>query len=115
MLPPRLRSRSSRDPRRRTSTSRSPETTTPCGASTTAPSLPDIEAQFSPQNYLVTHSILYTVDPFSQMGVLTTTKLNDNWTVQLGVNGSNDVAVWNSAARASLQACVRERDLPARH
>ena len=70
-------------------------------------SLPDIEAQFSPNNYLVTHSILYTVDPFSQMGVLTTTKLNDNWTVQLGINGSNDVAVWNSAARASLQACVR--------
>jgi len=70
-------------------------------------SLPDIEAQFSPNNYLVTHSILYTVDPYTQMGVLTTTKLNDNWTVQLGINGSNDVAVWNSAARASLQACVR--------
>ena len=70
-------------------------------------SLPDIEAQFSPNNYLVTHSILYTVDPYTQMGVLTTTKLNDNWTVQLGINGSNDVAVWNRDARPSLQACVR--------
>jgi hypothetical protein len=70
-------------------------------------SLPDIEAQFSPNNYLVTHSILYTVDPYTQMGVMTTTKLSDQWTVQLGINGSNDVAVWNPAARASLQACVR--------
>jgi hypothetical protein len=70
-------------------------------------SLPDIEAQFSPNNYLITHSILYTVDPYTQMGVMTTTKLNDNWTVQLGVNGSNDTAVWNSSARPTLQACVR--------
>ncbi|GAB2535182.1 outer membrane beta-barrel protein [Rhodanobacter koreensis] len=70
-------------------------------------SLPDIEAQFSPQNYLMTHSILYTVDPYTQMGVMTTTKLNDQWTVQLGINGSNDTAVWNSAARPTLQACVR--------
>ena len=70
-------------------------------------SLPDIEAQFSPQNYLMTHSILYTVDPYTQMGVMTTTKLSDQWTVQLGVNGSNDTAVWNSTARPTLQACVR--------
>ena len=70
-------------------------------------SLPDIEAQFSPQNYLMSHSILYTVDPYTQMGVMTTTKLNDQWTVQLGINGSNDTAVWNSAARPTLQACVR--------
>lgn len=70
-------------------------------------SLPDIEAQFSPNNYLVTHSILYTVDPYTQMGVMTTTKLSDQWTVQVGVNASNDVAVWNSAARPTLQTCVR--------
>ena len=70
-------------------------------------SLPDIEAQFSPNNYLVTHSILYTVDPYTQMGILTTTKLNDQWTLQVGIDGSNDVAVWNRAARPSLQACVR--------
>ncbi|WP_114238797.1 outer membrane beta-barrel protein [Dyella sp. C9] len=70
-------------------------------------SLPDIEAQFSPQNYLVTHSILYTVDPYTQMGVMTTTRLNSQWTLQVGINGSNDTAVWNSAARPTLQACVR--------
>lgn len=70
-------------------------------------SLPDIEAQFSPNNYLMTHSILYTTDPYTQMGVLTTTRLGEQWTLQLGLNGSNDVALWNHDARPSLQACVR--------
>ncbi|WP_445144576.1 outer membrane beta-barrel protein [Dyella sp. Tek66A03] len=70
-------------------------------------SLPDIEAQFAPQNYLVTHSILYTVDPYTQTGVMTTTKLSSQWTFQIGINASNDVAPWNSSARPSLQTCVR--------
>lgn len=70
-------------------------------------SLPDIEAQFSPNNYLVTHSVLYTVDPYTQMGVMTTTRLNAQWTLQVGINGGNDTAVWNHSARPTLQACVR--------
>jgi len=70
-------------------------------------SLPDIEAQFAPQNYLLTHSILYTVDAYTNVGVLTTTKLSDQWTVQLGVHGGDDSAPWNSSSRVSLQGCVR--------
>ncbi|RDS80699.1 outer membrane beta-barrel protein [Dyella psychrodurans] len=70
-------------------------------------SLPDIEAQFSPQNFLMTHSILYTVDPYTQTGILTTTRLSQQWTFQLGIDASNDVAPWNSSARPSLQTCVR--------
>jgi hypothetical protein len=70
-------------------------------------SLPDIEAQFSPQNYLMTHSILYTVDPYTQTGIMTTTRLSRQWTFQIGINASNDVAPWNRSARPSLQTCVR--------
>lgn len=70
-------------------------------------SLPDIEAQFSPQNYLMTHSILYTVDPYTQMGVMTTTRLSPQWTFQIGVNAGNDTAPWNPSARPALQTCVR--------
>ena len=54
-------------------------------------SLPDIEAQFAPNNYLLTHSILYTVDAYTNVGVLTTTKLSDQWTVQVGLHGGDDV------------------------
>jgi Putative beta-barrel porin-2, OmpL-like. bbp2 len=70
-------------------------------------SLPDIEAQFAPQNYLMTHSILYTFDAYTNVGVLTTTKLSDQWTVQFGVHGGDDSAPWNGSSRPSLQACVR--------
>jgi hypothetical protein len=70
-------------------------------------SIPDIEAQFSPQNYLMTHSILYTVDPYTQTGIMTTTRLSQQWTFQIGVNASNDTAPWNGSARPSLQTCVR--------
>lgn len=70
-------------------------------------SLPDIEAQFSPQNYLMTHSILYTADPYTQTGVMTTTRLSQQWTFQIGINASNDTAPWNRSARPSLQTCVR--------
>ena len=70
-------------------------------------SIPDIEAQFAPENYLLTHSILYTVDAYTNTGIITTTKLNDQWTVQLGVHSGDDSAFWNSSATLSAQACVR--------
>lgn len=70
-------------------------------------SVPDIEAQFAPQNYLLTHSILYTVDPYTQTGIMTSTRLNKQWTFQIGINAGNDVAPWNKSARPALQTCVR--------
>lgn len=70
-------------------------------------SIPDIEAQFAPENYLLTHSILYTVDAYTNTGIITTTKLNDQWTVQLGVHSGDDSAFWNSSGTLSAQACVR--------
>ena len=38
---------------------------------------------------------------------MTTTRLNQQWTLQVGINGGNDTAVWNHSARPTLQACVR--------
>ena len=70
-------------------------------------SLPDIEAQFAPQNYLMTHSVLYTVDPYTQMGVVTTTQLNKNWVFQAGVNCSPDTACWEKDRSLTGSVCVR--------
>jgi hypothetical protein len=70
-------------------------------------SLPDIEAQFAPNNYLLTHSILYTVDAYTNVGVLATTKLSDQWTIQYGLHGGDDSAPWDKTSRLSLQGCVR--------
>jgi hypothetical protein len=69
-------------------------------------SVPGIEAQLAPNNYNTTHSLLYTVDPFTESGVIGTLKLNKQWLVQLGVSAGHDVAIWSDDRKASLIACL---------
>jgi hypothetical protein len=68
---------------------------------------PDIEAQLAPQNYLYTHSLMFTVDCYTQTGINASIKLNDRWTVQFGVHAGDDVAPWNAAARPTGMAMLR--------
>ena len=69
---------------------------------------PDIEAQLAPQNFLVTHSLMFTFDAYTQTGVNAAIKLNDTWTVQLGLNSGDDVAPWTDAASTPTgQALLR--------
>jgi hypothetical protein len=69
-------------------------------------SIPGVEAQLAPNNYIFSHSLLYSIDPFTDTGILATTKINDNWLVQLGLTGGHDVALWTRDAKPSLTACV---------
>jgi len=69
-------------------------------------SIPDIEAQLAPNNYMFTHSLLYSFDPFTQTGILATVRLNDRWLVQSGLSAGNDIAPWATDAKPSLTACV---------
>jgi Putative beta-barrel porin-2, OmpL-like. bbp2 len=69
-------------------------------------SIPGIEAQLTPNNYMFSHSLLYSVDPFTDTGVLATVQLNDRWLVQAGITGGHDVALWTSDAQPSATACV---------
>jgi hypothetical protein len=69
-------------------------------------SLPDIEAQLAPNNYTYSHSLLYTIDPFTQTGVIATVKLSDHWLVQGGISAGNDVAPWVKGAQPTGTACV---------
>jgi putative OmpL-like beta-barrel porin-2 len=55
---------------------------------------PDIEAQLAPNNLMATHSLLYSFDDYCHEGIFTTTKINDQWTIQLGIDGGTDVALW---------------------
>ena len=67
-------------------------------------SVPGIEAQLAPNNYIFSHSLLYAIDPFTDTGLIATVKLNDQWIVQLGIT-----------ARPRRRACGRRmRSLPAR-
>ena len=69
-------------------------------------SVPGIEAQLAPNNYNMTHSLLYTIDPFTDTGVYASLKLNKQWMVQFGVSCSHDVACWTSDAQPSGILCL---------
>jgi hypothetical protein len=69
-------------------------------------SIPGIEAQLSPNNYIFSHSLLYAVDPFTDTGILATIKLSDQWLVQLGLTASHDVAPWTADAKPSGDLCL---------
>ncbi|OKS84658.1 outer membrane beta-barrel protein [Mucilaginibacter polytrichastri] len=58
----------------------------------------DIEAQWAPDNYLYTHSLMFTVDPFTFTGAQATFKLGSHWQLEVGVHGGNDVAPWSNSA-----------------
>jgi hypothetical protein len=68
-------------------------------------SLPDIEAQLAPNNYTYSHSILYTYDCYTQLGMNVTTKIDDHWTVQGGISASCDTMPWTTDARATGNVC----------
>jgi Putative beta-barrel porin-2, OmpL-like. bbp2 len=69
-------------------------------------SLPDIEAQLAPNNYTYSHSLLYSIDPYTQTGIVASIKLSNHWLVQGGLSGGNDVAPWTSDAQLTGTACV---------
>jgi len=69
-------------------------------------SIPGIEAQLTPNNYMFSHSLLYAVDPFTDTGALATIQVNNQWVVQAGVSASHDVAPWTADAKPSFMGCV---------
>jgi hypothetical protein len=69
-------------------------------------SVPGIEAQLAPNNYNMTHSLLYTIDPFTDTGIYASLKLNAQWMIQAGISCSHDVACWTSDATPSAIFCL---------
>jgi len=69
-------------------------------------SVPGIEAQLAPNNYIFSHSLLYAIDPFTDTGLIATLKVNDRWLLQLGITGGHDVALWTPDAKPSGTACL---------
>lgn len=59
---------------------------------------PDIETQFSPDNYMGSHSILFTFDTYTQTGIMFTVMLNKYWTVQACLHAGTDMAPWYKGA-----------------
>jgi hypothetical protein len=62
-------------------------------------SIPDIEQQLAPNNYMYIHSLTYAFDNFTNTGVIGTLALNRNWMLQFGVTCGTDTMCWNIGAR----------------
>jgi Putative beta-barrel porin-2, OmpL-like. bbp2 len=61
----------------------------------------DIEAQLAPDNYLYTHSLMNTYDPFTLTGIQFITRVADRWTLQIGAHAGSDMAPWTTSSQAN--------------
>lgn len=68
---------------------------------------PDIETQFAPDNYMGTHSLLFTFDTYTQTGVMFTLMLNKYWTLQAAIHAGTDMAPWYKGAVVTGMLGVR--------
>jgi len=68
---------------------------------------PDIETQFAVDNYLASHSLLFTHDTYTQTGAMATVMLNPQWTVQAAIHAGTDMAPWYKGAVATGMFGVR--------
>lgn len=59
---------------------------------------PDIETQYGPDNYTGTHSLLFTIDVYTETGIMATVMLNEQWTVQGAIHAGADMAPWYDGA-----------------
>jgi hypothetical protein len=59
-------------------------------------SLPDIEAQLAPNNYMYTHSLTYTFDNYTNEGIQATLAATKNLFLQFGISAGSDTALWNA-------------------
>jgi hypothetical protein len=58
-------------------------------------SIPDIEAQLAPNNYMSSHSMTYTFDNYTNTGVELTLAATKNWTIQAGLTVGTEAMPWH--------------------
>jgi hypothetical protein len=58
-------------------------------------SIPDIEAQLAPNNYMSSHSMTYTFDNYTNTGVQFTLAATKNWMIQAGVSVGTEAMPWH--------------------
>ncbi len=66
-------------------------------------SLPDIEAQLAPNNYMYSHSMTYAFDNYTNNGVQASIALTKNLFIQPGIGMGSDTAIWNTGVRLKNQ------------
>jgi hypothetical protein len=62
-------------------------------------SVPDIEAQLGPNNYMYTHSLTYTFDNYTNEGVIASAAVTPNIILQFGISDGTEAAITNVGNR----------------
>lgn len=62
-------------------------------------SLPDIEAQLAPNNYMYTHSFTYNFDNYTNTGIVASLAATKNLILQFGISDGTETALWHAGAR----------------
>jgi hypothetical protein len=57
-------------------------------------SLPDIEAQLAPNNYMYSHSLTYSFDNYTNTGIQTTIGVTKNFFLQVGLTAGTETIPW---------------------
>ncbi|MBR0801270.1 outer membrane beta-barrel protein [Bradyrhizobium jicamae] len=61
-------------------------------------SIPDIEAQLAPNNYMYSHSMTYTFDNYTNTGIQASLAVNKNWILQAGLVSGTEAMPWHVGA-----------------
>ena len=67
----------------------------------------DIEAQWAPDNYLYSHSLMFMADPYTYTGVLAIIRLNPRVQLEVGAHAGSDMAPWSDSANLNGIAMLR--------
>jgi hypothetical protein len=68
---------------------------------------PDIETQFAPDNYMGSHSLLFTFDTYTQTGVMFSFMLSKQWEFQVAFHAGTDMAPWYKGSLFTPAAGIR--------
>jgi hypothetical protein len=68
---------------------------------------PDIETQYSLDNYMGSHSLLFAVDTYTDTGIMLTQRFNEQWTVQAAIHAGTDMAPWYKGSLLTGAAGIR--------
>ena len=77
-------------------------------------SIPDIEAQLAPNNYMMSHSLTYGYDNYTNSGIMTSTAVTRNLFVQAGVSIGTDTAVQHWGRSITTPSTARPAWRPTR-
>ena len=68
---------------------------------------PDIETQYAPDNYMGSHSLLFTYDTYTQTGMMFSFQMTQRLMLQAAIEAGTDMAPWYPGATPTLFAGCR--------